>query len=72
MTETVVAATPLASSGARLKGNALGATVCALFGSAWMFWTAAFVRTGRTAALVVVTVMTILICAWAFSSRSTL
>jgi hypothetical protein len=67
MTETVVAATPLASSGARLKGNARGAMVCSLSGSAWMFWTAAFVPTGRTAALVVVTVMTILICAWAFS-----
>jgi hypothetical protein len=66
MTETV-AATPLASSGARLKGNARGAVVCALFGSAWMFWTAAFVPTAKSLALAVVSVMTILICAWAFS-----
>jgi hypothetical protein len=68
MSETLVAFnTPLVSSGARLKGNARGAMVCAVFGSAWMFWTAAFVPTARTAALALVTIMTLLICGWALS-----
>jgi len=67
MTETGAFDTPLISSGARLKGNARGAMVCALFGSAWMFWTAAFAATARTAALALVTVVTVLICGWALS-----
>jgi hypothetical protein len=67
MTENVVAfGTSPVSSGARLKGNARGAMVCALFGSAWMFWTAAFAP-ARTAALALVTMMTVLICGWALS-----
>ena len=33
---------PRTSSGARLKGRARGALICAVFGSAWMFWAAAF------------------------------
>jgi hypothetical protein len=68
MTENIVAFdTSRVSSGARLKGNARGAMVCSLFGSAWMFWTAAFVPTARIEALVLVSVMTVLICGWALS-----
>jgi hypothetical protein len=58
---------PLESNGARLKGRARGALICAVLGSAWMFWTAAFVPTARVASLAVVTVMTILIGGWALS-----
>jgi hypothetical protein len=62
MTETVIAiGTPLVSSGARFKGRARGAMVCAVFGSAWMFWAAVFVPNARTAALVLVSVMAILL-----------
>jgi hypothetical protein len=68
MTETVGAiSTLLPSSGARLKGRARGALICAVFGSAWMFWTAAFVPPVRIALLALVTVMTILIVGWAVS-----
>lgn len=68
MTETVIAIEmPLASSGANFKGNARGAMVCALFGSAWMYWTAAFAPSARTAWLALVTMMTVLICGWAVS-----
>jgi len=68
MTETAIAiAPPLVSAGARLKGRARGAMVCAVCGSAWMFWTAAFAPTARVASLALVTVMTILIGGWAAS-----
>jgi hypothetical protein len=68
MTETVgVIPVPLISSGARLKGKARGAIVCALFGSAWMFWTAAFAPTAKISAFAVVTAITILIAGWAVS-----
>lgn len=52
---------PLTSCGARLKGRARGALICAVSGSAWMFWAAAFAPTARNASLVLVTVMTVLI-----------
>jgi hypothetical protein len=66
MTESAVAfGTPLVSSGARLKGNARGAMVCALFGSAWMFWSAAFAPAAKSASLAFVSIVTLLICAWA-------
>jgi hypothetical protein len=66
MTETVIAiGTPLVSSVARLKGRARGAMVGAIFGSAWMSWAAVFVPTARTAALVSVTVIAILLVGWA-------
>jgi hypothetical protein len=71
MTETVVAIhSPLESTestGAILKGRARGALICALGGSAWMFWAAVFASTARTASLVLVTVMMILIGGWAVS-----
>jgi hypothetical protein len=68
MAETVGAIpTLLLSSGARLKGRARGALICAVFGSAWMFWTAAFVQTARVASLALITAMTILIGGWAVS-----
>jgi hypothetical protein len=71
MTETVVAArSPLEateSAGARLKGRARGALVCALGGSAWMLWAAVFAATARTAALALVTAMMIFIGGWAVS-----
>lgn len=68
MTETEIAIdTPLVSSGARLKGRARGALICALGGSAWMLWAAVFASTARTASLMLVTVMMILICGWAVS-----
>jgi hypothetical protein len=67
MTETVIAIpTHLPSIGARLKGRAKGALICAVFGSLWMFWTAAFAP-ARTASLAVVALMTILISGWAMS-----
>jgi hypothetical protein len=66
VTENLIASeTPLMSSGARSKGNARGAMVCALFGGAWMFWTAAFAPSARIAWLALVTMMTVLICGWA-------
>lgn len=62
MYETVSAIRmPLISSGARLKGRARGALICAVFGSAWMFWAAAFAPTARNASLLLVTVTTVLI-----------
>jgi hypothetical protein len=64
---TVPIGTPLVSSVARLKGRARGAMVGAVFGSAWMSWAAVFVRTARTTALVLVTVMAILLVGWAAS-----
>jgi hypothetical protein len=68
MTETaIIFETALVSSGARLKGNTRGAMVCALFGSAWMFWAAAFAPRARIAWLALVTMMTVLICGWAIS-----
>jgi hypothetical protein len=71
MTETVVAIhSPLESTesmGARLKGRARGALVCALGGSAWMFWAAVFASTARVPSLMLVTVMMILIGGWAVS-----
>ena len=71
MTETVVAIHSLLesaeSTGARLKGRARGALICALGGSAWMFWAAVFASTARTASLALVSLMMILIGAWAVS-----
>jgi|ERR1700730_3045114 len=68
MTETVNAVgTSLESLGARLKGRARGALICAVGGSAWMFWSAVFVPTARAASLTLVTAMTILIGGWAVS-----
>lgn len=68
MTEEVIAVgTPLISSVAKLKGRARGAMVGAVFGSAWMSWAAVFVPTARTAALVLVAVMAILLVGWAAS-----
>lgn len=71
MTETVVAIHSLLesteSTGARLKGRARGALICALGGSAWMFWAAVFASTARTASLVLVSLMMILIGGWAVS-----
>jgi hypothetical protein len=58
---------PVVSSGARLKGRARGALICALFGSAWMFWTAAFVQTARNTSLALVAVATVFIGGWAVS-----
>jgi hypothetical protein len=58
---------PLVSSGASLKGRARGALICALFGSAWMFWTAAFVQTARNTSLALVAVTAVVIGAWAVS-----
>jgi hypothetical protein len=58
---------PLVSSEARLKGRARGALICALFGSAWMFWTAAFAQTARNAWLASVAVGSVCLCAWAVS-----
>ncbi len=49
------------SSGARLKGRARGALICAVSGSAWMFWAATFAPTARNAWLALITVMTVLI-----------
>jgi hypothetical protein len=66
--ETVSAiCTPPASSGARLKGRARGALICAVGGSAWMFWTAAFTPTARSALFAFVTVVTVLLGGWAVS-----
>jgi hypothetical protein len=68
MTETAVAIhSPLESTGARLKGRARGALICAVGGSAWMFWAAVFAATARTASLALVTVIMILISGWAVS-----
>jgi hypothetical protein len=71
VTETVVAIHSLLesteSTGARLKGHARGALICALGGSAWMFWAAVFASTARTASLVLVSLMMILIGGWAVS-----
>ncbi|MGB7729451.1 MAG: hypothetical protein WBL50_15570 [Candidatus Acidiferrum sp.] len=68
MTETaIIFETPLVSSGARLKSDARGVMVCALFGSAWMFWTAAFAPSARNTWLALVTMMTVIICGWAMS-----
>jgi hypothetical protein len=71
VTETVVAIHSLLesteSTGARLKGRARGALICALGGSAWMFWAAVFASTARTASLVLVSLMMILIGGWAVS-----
>jgi hypothetical protein len=50
-----------------LKGRARGALICALGGSAWMFWAAVFASTARTASLALITVMMILIGGWAVS-----
>jgi len=58
---------PLVSTGASLKGRARGALICALFGSAWMFWTAAFVQTARNTSLALVAVTAVVIGAWAVS-----
>ena len=52
---------PPMSSGARLKGRARGALICAVSGSAWMFWAATFAPTARNAWLMLITVMTVLI-----------
>src|SRR5580704_12683074 len=68
MTQTVIATgTPVVSRVARLKGRARGAMVGAVFGGAWMSWAAVFVPTARTAALVLVSVMAILLVSWAAS-----
>jgi len=48
-----------------LKGRARGALICAVFGSAWMFWTAAFVSTVLELSLALVTVIAFLIGGWA-------
>ncbi len=58
---------PLTSSGARLKGRARGALICAVFGSAWMFWAAAFASTARNASLALITAIAILIGGWVVS-----
>lgn len=58
---------PLISSGARLKGRARGALICALSGSAWMFWTAAFAQTARNASLALIAVVTLTFGAWTVS-----
>jgi hypothetical protein len=55
------------SSGARRKGRARGALICAVGGSAWMYWAAVFAPTARGAAFAVVTVMAVLLGGWAVS-----
>jgi hypothetical protein len=68
VTEPIVAIhSPLESTGARLKGRARGALICALGGSAWMFWAAVFASTARTVSLALVTLMMMLIGGWAVS-----
>ena len=52
---------PPISSGARLKGRARGALICALSGSAWSFLAATFAPTARNVWLALITVMTVLI-----------
>jgi len=53
MTETAIAiGTPLASSGAKLKGNARGAMVCALCSPRFSFPKAAFAMSWRAQELV--------------------
>ena len=52
---------PPISSGAKLKGRARGALICAASGSARMFWAATFAPTARNAWLALITVMTVLI-----------
>lgn len=68
MAETISAiCAPPVSSGATLKGRARGALICAVGGSAWMFWTAVFAPTARSAWFALVTVMTVLLGGWAVS-----
>ena len=68
MTQAAIAIpAPLMSIGARRKGRARGAMVSSVFGTAWMFWAAVFVPTARTAALVLVTVLAMLLVGWAAS-----
>jgi hypothetical protein len=55
------------SSGARRKGRARGALICAVGGSAWMYWAAVFAPTARGAAFAVVTVMSVSLVGWAVS-----
>jgi hypothetical protein len=55
------------SSGARRKGRARGALICAVGGSAWMCWAAVFASSARSALFAFVTVMTVLLGGWAVS-----
>jgi hypothetical protein len=67
MTEAALSMAVLVPSmGARRKGRARGALLCAVSGSLWMFWNAAFVP-ARTASLPLVALIVILITGWAVS-----
>jgi hypothetical protein len=52
-------------SGGQLKGSARGALICALFGSAWMYWAVVFSGNPTPPWFSIVTVPAVALIAWA-------
>jgi hypothetical protein len=52
--------------GGQLKGSARGALICALFGSAWMYWAVVFSGISTPVWFSIVTVTAVALVAWAF------